>query len=222
MALDSRGNVFVSGSTTAKYAGADGTLIWEKTYGGSRLSTDPEGNLLLTDFSEDALGNFAKLSGADGSIVWTARVSFPWHGIAAADRRGDVFLVGDSTAKYSGTTGALLWEKSNHGLDPASIAFGPDGMIAVAGTSAHGMDAWDFMAIAFREIPQVSLRRDAKGIHLRCFGEPGRVHQVWRSPSVAQRGTLLHQETMPAAGSFEFTDTSGPAAAAFYHLETLP
>ena len=88
VAVDSSGNVFVTGMVTrsstgtdirtAKYSGADGRLLWEKIYSATLTSTfgdfgfvlrlDPAGNPIV-------LGNgagvyLAKYAGATGEIIW--------------------------------------------------------------------------------------------------------------------------------------------------------
>jgi hypothetical protein len=244
IAVDGSGNVIVTGSnSTAKYAALDGALLWESSESASALALDADGNVVLTGNESTA-----RLAAADGAVLW--RISTPLQDAAVAvDGRGDLIVTGTSgytnnafnyhTAGYASATGALLWQKVYNG--PANgydfaraarpLALGPNGIIAVTGYSGAFADplalfgstsAYDFATVVYRELPYSSIQPVSSGLRLRFFGEPGRVHQAWRSPSVTQRGSLVHEQAMPAAGSFDFADTPGPADAAFYHLEIVP
>ena len=101
VALDSSGNAVVTGGSpnangvvdgyTAKYAAADGRLLWsvrhDSPYGGDSLGTgvaiDASGNVIVTGYS----GNGAPNGGTGGSSP------FNFY-----------------TAKYAGTDGTLIWE----------------------------------------------------------------------------------------------------------------
>ncbi len=155
VAVDREGNVFVTGvagsSTndgfgnyyTAKYAAADGRLLWDRTYFGlgngtddaSAIAIDGLGNVIVTGASSNGANtDYAtlKYAGADGATLWERRFNGPANqgdrptGLAM-DREGNVVVTGDSsrsdgvtdfyTAKYEGASGAVLWEKRY--ADPA-------------------------------------------------------------------------------------------------------
>src|SRR6185436_2179031 len=94
MTVDGSGNVVVTGAPigsgsnadyfTAKYAAANGALLWEKRYNGpanredsSRaVAVDGSGNVVVTGSSE---GDYytAKYATADGALLWEKRYNGP-------------------------------------------------------------------------------------------------------------------------------------------------
>lgn len=159
--LDTHGDLLVTGSlrevndspgalptTTdkgmfiAKYAGTDGTRLWQWAAppGLSLTATfDAEGAVLIYGTiavqGSDIQDYTAKLSGADGKLVWSAavprrgkvegkRLAVDAHGdfvVAGALHRGD--NMGDLyAAKYSGTDGKLLWSHITEG--PVQVTAG--------------------------------------------------------------------------------------------------
>ncbi len=146
LALDKMGNVIVSGSVfnrtdtdfyTAKYAAADGALIWERRYRGPGLNDDPggvaidkSGHVIVTGTSANAQGDTdiytAKYDAATGSLIWETRYDYGGRTDTAAavttDDSESVYIVGSSqnatiasnfdyyTAKYS-PSGVLVWER---------------------------------------------------------------------------------------------------------------
>ncbi len=191
LAVDTSGNVIITGYSessggnsnyyTAKYAAADGALLWEKRYdgpfndgGGARaLALDASGNVIVTGnpkdynplpflgFSQDYYT--AKYAAADGALIWEARYNGPSHGEdsvsdMAVDASGNVIVTGvtqgsksrDSyTAKYAAATGALLWEASYIGpakKDDGATAVAVDGSgdVIVTGYSNGSVSGSDF------------------------------------------------------------------------------
>ena len=165
LGVDSSGNVVVAGASvvsgfnfdyyTARYAAADGALLWEKRYNGTAnagdfaqaLALDSEGNAVVTGNSSGSGGTksdyyTAKYAAANGALLWEKRYNGPANGsdqavAVAVDGSGNVVVTGNSTgssgypdyytAKYAAANGALLWEQRYNG--PAN---GTDLSVAVA------------------------------------------------------------------------------------------
>ena len=186
VALDANGNVVVTGASrsdsngdglydndyyTAKYAAADGALLWEQRYNGllafgdiaSAVAVDPAGNVVVTGSS----GGYytAKYAASDGALLWSKRYTGPGVGgdsasAVAVDGSGNVVVTGSSvsgsptqdfdyyTAKYAAADGALLWEKRYNGPangDDRARAVEVDaaGNVVVTGSSYDTPSAFD-------------------------------------------------------------------------------
>ena len=148
--IDSAGDVVITGAAfngidldiyTAKYNGATGAVIWEKTYNGAYddepngLTIGPNGNIYLTGYTWtlNAQNDFytAKYNGATGELIWgkTFNSTNGNDDMTAAtgivvDPVGDVFVTGYTiygknfdfqTIKYKKDNGNQLWQKSFDG-----------------------------------------------------------------------------------------------------------
>ena len=179
VAVDNSGNVVVTGTLvdgfatlpyggtgetiyTAKYAAADGALVWEQTCHGGvgdrdavrGLALDASGNVIISGSVAypNALKSTdlytAKYAAADGSLLWENHYNDQWneddHGYAVGvDSHDDVVVTGSTyngstfpfyTAKYAGKTGTLLWEKRGTGNGQSrALALDSNGNVAVAG-----------------------------------------------------------------------------------------
>ena len=144
VAVDGNGNVVVTGSShngtdldyyTAKYAAADGALLWEQRYNHSAygddeafaVALDGSGNVVVTGYSCDAtiidVADYytAKYAAADGALLWEKRyhgpvaASFDHATAVAVDSSGNVVVTGYSgTVKYAAADGALVWKTRNN------------------------------------------------------------------------------------------------------------
>ncbi|MEQ1862598.1 MAG: REJ domain-containing protein [Chthoniobacteraceae bacterium] len=185
LAVDSAGNVVVTGFShgnisgnddyyTAKYAAADGTLVWEKRYNGPvggvdygySVAVDAAGDVVVTgrSFGTDLDYYTAKYLAADGTLVWEKRYNGPGNGgdepfDVAVDAAGNVVVTGVSnnvganpdyySAKYAAANGALVWEVRYNGpangYDAAhSLAVDASGNVAVTGLSVGIGSSNDF------------------------------------------------------------------------------
>lgn len=141
--VDSDGNIFVTGRAsnsrdpdcyTAKYSGADGSLLWERRYDDGRdrrdsaqaIALDSEGNVVITGYvdgdDDDYLGPghryTAKYATKDGALLWERRDENVARGQAVVvNATGDVLVSGRDfnepgyyTAMYHGSNGRLLGE----------------------------------------------------------------------------------------------------------------
>ena len=171
IAIDRDGNVVVTGYIsvagyhdyyTAKYAAANGALLWENRSGLDRsdhayaVAFDSSGNVVVTG---DSSGDYytIKLAAADGRVIWDKRYNGPGNGwdsaqAVAIDGNDNVVVTGYSrsattntsdyyTAKYSAADGTLLWEKRydgpGSGSDAATaVAVDGGGNVVITGTSA--------------------------------------------------------------------------------------
>ena len=178
VAVDAAGNVAVTGKSvssggydyyTAKYASADGVLLWEKRYNGPAnwddlafsVAVDSAGNVAVTGLSSGSGSNYdyytAKYAAADGALLWEKRYNGPANSndtarSVAVDSAGNVAVTGESynvsnpdyyTAKYAAGDGALLWEKRYNGAannsDTAEgVAVDNAGNVVVTGYSSNG------------------------------------------------------------------------------------
>jgi len=177
LALDASGNIVVTGYSysgtnydyyTAKYAAANGALLWEIRYNGPAnkddyavaLAVDAGGNVVVTGYSLNGTNAdyyTAKYAAADGAFLWEKRYNGPANGDdfarrVAVDGSGNVVVTGYSynqtnldyyTAKYAAADGALLWEQRYNGpanKDDYAVAVAVDGNdnVVVTGYSSNG------------------------------------------------------------------------------------
>jgi uncharacterized delta-60 repeat protein len=180
VAFDGNGNVIVAGVSpgtntmndfyTAKYAAADGALLWEHRFDSPgndydyarAVAVDENGDVLVTGqafypFATNANRMdiyTAKYSGATGALLWSVRYNGPGNGnddatAVAVDNSGNIIIAGTSSgpisgdfyvAKYAGTNGALLWEKTDDIANDSvrSLALDSDGNILVTGSAYDG------------------------------------------------------------------------------------
>jgi len=254
--VDASGNVLVTGSSsgtngysdyyTAKYAAADGALLWEKRYHGpgnnhdqaQGVAVDGSGNVVVAGSSWGGTNGFdyytAKYAAADGALLWEKRYNGPANVqdsayAVAVDGSGNVVVTGSSwngtysdyyTAKYASADGALLWEQRYNGPDNGndivayrySLALGPNGMVAITGSSSG-----DYATVVYREnLPPISIALVPTGIRLRFTGIPGRSYTIERAPAVIGPWTTIDTQTAPASGLLEYLDAPPPPDSAFY------
>lgn len=165
VAVDGSGNVLVTGYSTdslfyqdaytAKYAAADGALLWERLYDptnssavGQALVADASGNVVMTGYTVSNLWDhyIAKYAATDGALLWERRQdgAVPTAILKSAlvlDTNGSNVVVtghaggGDPdlyTANYGATDGALLWE---HRYAGSSRGHGAGECVAVDASS---------------------------------------------------------------------------------------
>ncbi|MEW6427535.1 MAG: LamG-like jellyroll fold domain-containing protein [Thermodesulfobacteriota bacterium] len=151
VAMDDGGNVVASATSfngaskqmyTARYAAADGALLWQRTYGGGNLSeparvaVDRGGDVYLTGVTFTATGKndfyTARYAAADGAVVWqtvydsgTDNADVPAD--IEVDEDGDVFVTGYTHKAASGDDDFLTvkLKRDNGNLLWASLFDGP-------------------------------------------------------------------------------------------------
>lgn len=158
--MDGSGNVVVVGYSngdyyTAKYAAANGALLWEKRYNGpanqideaTAVAVDSSGNVVVTGYSGDSNGNddyyTAKYAAMDGALLWEKR--------------------------YNGAANGNDWVGGAWFEGPSSrcLALSANGMVAVAGSSDGNFGSGytpDYATVVYREnLPAVAITRLANG-----------------------------------------------------------
>jgi hypothetical protein len=133
VASDTEGNLYTAGlfegpgygqlhMGLGKYTG-NGECVWTNLDPGvdfrpELLALDRDQNMLIAGWLNNTLAKFDR----NGGLLWYQTVSFSsgWNGKMAVDDAGDVYLAGEkgfdiSLLKYSGVTGALLWERTYDG-----------------------------------------------------------------------------------------------------------
>jgi hypothetical protein len=164
IAVDRADNVVITGTVglaggrsdvkTIKYSGADGSILWERTFDlgagtdfaetGTHAVFDSSNNVIIGAAGSPTSSVLLKYNGADGSIMWQTQGSILARVAIGAD--GNVFTAGRFNApmgadwavtKHSGSTGGILWRKSL-GLEGKSaanyLALESDGSVVATGT----------------------------------------------------------------------------------------
>lgn len=138
--LDAADNVYLSGSTftlsgftdlyTARYAGTDGALAWQKVYNSGGDNTDVPVGLGIDEAGEVYISGYTAKAGADIDVL---------------------------VVKYKKDNGTLLWESSFNGAagkDDKAVGMGidPDGNVLVGGWSdmwTAGASDYDFFGVKY-------------------------------------------------------------------------
>jgi uncharacterized delta-60 repeat protein len=162
MAIDPAGNVVVTGSTyTAKFAAADGALLWTQPFPGvgQDVAVDSAGNVFVTGRSSGTSVDTytAKYAGANGTLMWQRSYDGPAGGqdtaySIAVDATGNAVIAGYSVGvsgdddwlviKYAGADGVTQWtvryDGNSEGDDrPSRLALDAGGNVLVTGSSAR-------------------------------------------------------------------------------------
>ncbi len=160
--VDGDGNVLVAGyvnvssgrddAYTAKYAAANGSLLWEKRFRAWRegnflpyMEVDSEGNAIVTASSPGTGGNndvnTVKYAAANGALLWEKKLNglgYPYG--LAVDGEGNAIVrakYGDHTAKYAAADGELVWAKGSNSGNIVLLGVATDtvGNVIVCGTT---------------------------------------------------------------------------------------
>ena len=186
IALDGSGNVFITGITSSYGAGnrdilvlkydSSGTLLWEKTWGGSGddwgsgIVLDGSGNLFITGLTESyGAGEWDALLlkyDSSGNLLWntTWGGSDSDHGsVIALDASENVVITGRTNSYGAGngdvlvlkydSSGNLLWYRTWGGSDydfGAGIALDGSGNAFITGTTySYGTSGYDGLLIKY-------------------------------------------------------------------------
>jgi hypothetical protein len=94
----------------------------------------------------------------------------------------------------------------------ASLALGPDGIVAVTGDSGG-----DYATVVYREVlPPVTIALVPTGASLRFPGVPRQSYSIERALAVTGPWTTLATPTAPIDGLLEYVDINAHLGAVFY------
>jgi hypothetical protein len=127
---------------TAKYAAADGALIWEQRYNGPGNGTDIARTAVVERSGDVAVSGISLGSGG---------------------------IYGLFTAKYAAADGALLWTKrfatpgrnADYGDTNRQLAITPDGGVAITASSPNGKA--DFLTVKYVPVETTTLAATGVG-----------------------------------------------------------
>lgn len=167
---------------TRKLSGASGAMLWEATAAGavndvvSRsawLAIAPGGDVVMAQRGYGSTNGYdvlvARYGATDGHVVWNVRHDGATHGgddpramiLTAA---GDIVVAGVQdvwwnysymTLKFSGASGALLWQAPNYDGPPGwydvatAVAEAPGGLIVTTGLSDGSGTSWDIATVGY-------------------------------------------------------------------------
>jgi len=223
IALDAAGNAIMTGSATvsgngldfftAKYASANGSVLWSRRYSGSGdgddvaadVAVDSAGDVVVTGVIQGRNSRdfyTAKYDGDTGSVLWDRTYDGPGGGEDAAtavavDAAGNVIVTGVSqsngngdfyTVKYAAADGAELWstrqDGSGNGEDRAyDVAVDADGSVVVTGSSA-GSQNLDLYIVKYAAA-------DGKEIWDERYNGPGNGDDAGSSVAIDPHGRVI-------------------------------
>ena len=217
--FDGNGNVIVTGGSsqdewrndddgntrydyyTAKYAAANGVVLWERRYNGPgngrdralAVAVDASNNVIVTGSSSGELGMdqyTTKYGAADGAMLWERRQPGFEAGALALDASGNVIVGGGSaggahTVKYSGADGTLLWERLRNGFGGVgAVVVDESGNVIVTG----GLDPGTGRAEAY-----TAKYAEADGTVLweQLYNDPAYYHRSGQAVAVDGSGNVI-------------------------------
>jgi len=229
LALDSQGNVIVSGTSgetvLIKYSNMGEPLWTNRTGSGyySQLAVDGSDNIFL------ATAGFTMKYSSTGVPRWTNLYVGGLRSIAL-DGWGNVFVTGSlyigtnswsETVAYS-NAGEPLWTNSHSRMGNASgngLKVDPAGNVFVTGQSWNGTN-YDFFTIKYSPtVPLVRLHLEqdgSGGYYIRFTGVPGSTYRLQRAATLTGPWTSSAPQTAPDSGPVEFHDPFPLPGQAFY------
>lgn len=167
---------------TRKLASGNGAMVWEATTAGALadivsrsawLGLAADGDVLMVQRGYGATNGYdilvSRFDAADGHAVWNARYDGPTHGgddprAMVVTAAGDIVVAGVQdtwwnynymTLKFSGATGAVLWQAPAYNGPPGwydvgtTVAEGAGGLIVTSGLSDGTGTSWDIATVGY-------------------------------------------------------------------------
>ncbi len=185
---------------TAKYATADGVLLWEKISNRAgeavAVAVDTSGNVVVFGFSYSSTSGYdyytVKYAAANGALLWER--------------------------SYNGPNNDQDWNDYN--FSRRTLALGPNGMVAVTGWS-YGASSYDYATVVYWEnLPPISMALIPAGVRLQFTGIASRQYNVQRALAPTGPWSTIATPTAPLNGFIEYIDTNPAASNAFYRAST--
>ena len=209
VAVDASGNVLVAGDSThqycpprgprpchsfdvyytAKYAAADGSLLWRHSYdeGGAAMQVDAFGNMVVSG----TFGGYyytAKYAASNGTALWEKR-----HNGSTGDA-----LIGSSRALALGPDGSIVVTGTSSG-DYVTVKY-------------------IIIPVPDRTPVVLSLALTSEGARVRFTGDAGRTYRFQRASDPSGPWTTFATLTAPPNGAVEHLDPAPLASLAFYRV----
>lgn len=185
LALDSSGNVYVTGTTNTVAYNSSGHEMWVGEYGGGEIAYDPfSGNVYVTGTTNTVAYD------TNGTWHWTRSFNGAGYKDAGAldiDSLGNIYVTGYKwnskthhdyvTIKYD-PSGYILWMATYNG--PANdcehsedIAVDPQGNVYVTGWGKGNETNWDYVTIKYPEkvIFKATINIDPDTLNLKSKGK---------------------------------------------------
>jgi hypothetical protein len=232
VAVDGNGNVVVTGLSvdsqyyqdayTAKYAGTDGAMLWERTYSptnrsaaGQNLAVDASGNVVMTGYSISNIWDHytAKYAAADGALLWERLQDGPripgGLAVVVLDTSGNAIVAGSAggydsdvfTAQYAATDGSVVWKQLYAGLSRAQgvgecVAVDASSNVIVSGSCEGNDSEFDYYTAKYS--PQGALLWE------RRYDSPGHGGDYVKAMAVDADGNVAVTGYSQGARAFDF------------------
>lgn len=163
MALDSQGNIYITGSSVASGTGSnsilikyspDGRRLWVRRIGGKVMAVDRQDNVYImrSIYNNDSYSGIISKYSPDGAKLWARRFN-SYAETMSVDDSGNVYVSGTATIKY-GPDGQKLWvRKLMNDAVVKVMAVDGQGNVFVGGDFYVSDYLTDYLIIKYRQNP---------------------------------------------------------------------